>query len=109
MQMLFKAPRSKEDSFQILVSVLCILYSTNPTLQSCRWHPGGSVGKEPSCQCRKHETRVGSPGRIDPLEKEMASHSSILAWKILWSEELGGLQTMGLQELDRTWRLNHHH
>ena len=100
--MLFKAPRSEEDSFQILLSVLCILYSTNPTLQSCRWHPGDSVGKEPSCQCRKHETRVRSPGRIDPLEKEMASLSSILAWKILWLEELGGLQTVGLPELDRT-------
>ena len=43
------------------------------------------------------ETRVQSLGREDPLEKEMAIHSSILAWKIPWMEEPGGLQSMGLQ------------
>ena len=37
------------------------------------------------------ETRIGSPGREDPLEEEMATRSSILAWKIPWTEELGGL------------------
>ena len=37
------------------------------------------------------------PGREDPLEKEMATHSSILAWEIPWTEEPGGLQSMGLQ------------
>ena len=36
-------------------------------------------------------------GQKDPLEKEMANHSSILAWKIPWAEEPGGLQSMGLQ------------
>ena len=41
------------------------------------------------------ETRVQSLGWEDPLEKEMATHSSILAWKIPWTEELGGLQSMG--------------
>ena len=43
------------------------------------------------------ETRVRSLGWEDPLEKEMATHSSILAWKISWTEEPGGLQSMGLQ------------
>ena len=38
------------------------------------------------------ETRVGSLGREDPLEKEMATHSSIFAWRIPWAEEPGGLQ-----------------
>ena len=38
----------------------------------------------------------------------MATHSSILAWKISWTEEPGGLQSMGLQELDSTERLNRH-
>ena len=38
----------------------------------------------------------------DPLEKEMATHSSILAWKISWTEEPGGLQSMGSQESDMT-------
>ena len=43
------------------------------------------------------ETQVQSLGREDPLEKEMATHSSILAWRILWTKELGGLQSMGSQ------------
>ena len=45
------------------------------------------------------ETRIQSLGREDPLEKETATYSSILAWKILWTEELGGLQSMGLKSL----------
>ena len=44
------------------------------------------------------ETWVRSLGQEDPLEKEMATHSSILAWGILWTEEPGGLQSMGLQK-----------
>ena len=43
------------------------------------------------------ETRVRSQGWEDPLEKEMAIHSNILAWKIPWTEEPGGLQSVGLQ------------
>ena len=43
------------------------------------------------------ETWVQSLGREDTLEKEVATHSSILAWKIPWAEEPGGLQSMGLQ------------
>ena len=44
------------------------------------------------------ETRVRSLGWKDPLEKEMATHSNILAWKIPWTEEPGGLQSMGSQK-----------
>ena len=47
------------------------------------------------------ETRVQSLGQEDPLEKEMATHSSILAWRILWTEEPGGLQSMELQSWAR--------
>ena len=43
----------------------------------------------------KQETQVHSLGREDPLEKDMATHSSILAWKIPWAEEPEGLQSMG--------------
>jgi len=43
------------------------------------------------------ETQVQSLGWEDPLEKGMTTHSSILAWRIPWTEELSGLQTMGLQ------------
>ena len=45
------------------------------------------------------ETRVGSLDREDPLEKEMANHSSILVWKVPWMEEPGQLQSMGLQRV----------
>ena len=52
------------------------------------------------------ETWVRSLGREDPLEKEMATHSSILAWRIPWTEELGGLQSTGCKESDTTERLH---
>ena len=45
------------------------------------------------------ETWVQSLGQEDPLEEEVATHSSILAWKILWTEEPGGLQSMGSQRV----------
>ena len=45
------------------------------------------------------ETWVRSLGWKDPLEKEMATHSSILAWRIPWTEELDGLQSMGSQRI----------
>ena len=49
------------------------------------------------------ETQIQSLGQEDPLEKEMATHSSILAWKIPWTEKLGGLYSLrGCKELDTT-------
>ena len=54
--------------------------------------PGGSDGKASAYNARDW---VQSLGREDPLEKEMATHSSILAWRIPWMEEPGGLQSMG--------------
>ena len=51
------------------------------------------------CVPTVRETRVQSLGWEDPLEKEMATHSCILAWKIPWTEEPGGLQKMGLQRV----------
>ena len=53
------------------------------------------------------ETLVQSLGQEDSLEKEMATHSSILAWKIPWTVEPGGLQSMGSEGSDMTERLNH--
>ena len=47
----------------------------------------------------KQETRVRSLGQEDPLGKEMAIHSNILAWRITWREEPGGLQSMGSQRV----------
>ena len=57
-----------------------------------------SVKNPPAVQ----ETQVWSLGREDPLEKEMATHSSIFAWRTPWTEEPGGLRPMGSQELDTT-------
>ena len=54
------------------------------------------------------ETWVQSLGQEDPLEKEMATQSSILAWRIPWTEELGGLQSMGGKEWDTTEWLHFH-
>jgi len=45
------------------------------------------------------ESQVQSLGREDPLEEEMATHSSILAWEIPWTEEPGGLQSTGSQRI----------
>ena len=54
------------------------------------------------------ETQVRSLGREDPLEKEMATHSSILAWRIPWTEEPGGLYSpQGRKESDMTERLHY--
>ena len=57
--------------------------------------PGGSVIKSPLA---KQESWVESLGQEDPLEEEMATHASILAWKIPWTEETGGLQSMWSQK-----------
>ena len=58
--------------------------------------PGGSNSKESACNVGD----LGSiPGQEEPLEKGMATHSSILAWRIPWTEEPGGLQSMGLQRV----------
>ena len=49
------------------------------------------------------EIRAGDVGEEDFLEKEMTTHSSILAWEISWTEETGGLQSMGLQTVRLDW------
>ena len=65
--------------------------------------PGVSDGEESACNAG---TWVQSLGSGDPLEKEMATDSSILSWRIPWTEEPGGLLSTGLQESDTTERLN---
>ena len=61
--------------------------------------PGGTRAKEHDCQFRRHEMQAYSPGWEDPLEKEMATHSSNHAWRIPWTEEPGGLPSKGLQRV----------
>ena len=62
---------------------------------------GRASGKGPACQCRKRKRRGldRSLGREDSLEKRMATHSSILAWRIPWTEEPGRLQSIELQRV----------
>ena len=61
--------------------------------------PAYLVAQTVKCLPTMWETRVQSLGQEDLLEKEMATYSSILAWKIPWMEEPGGLQSMGLQKV----------
>ena len=66
--------------------------------------PGGSAGKESACSVGD----LGSiPGLRRPLEEVTATHSSILAWRIPWTEEPGGLQSMGLQRVGYDWVTKH--
>ena len=60
---------------------------------------GGSVVKNPPANAGDSETWVQSLGQEDPLEKEMATHSHILAWEIPWTKVPGGLQSKGLQRV----------
>ena len=60
--------------------------------------PSGSVGKESAVQ-EMQEMWVQSLNQEDPLEEGMATHPSILAWRIPWTEEPGGLRTMGSQRV----------
>ena len=69
------------------------------TLSSILSFLGGSVVKNPPTVQELQETQVQSPGQEDPLEAEMATHSSILAWEIPWTEEPGKQQSMRSQRV----------
>ena len=61
------------------------------------------------CLPGMQETQLRSLGREDPLEKEMATHYSTPAWKIPWTEEPGGLQSMGMQRVGHDWAASLHY
>ena len=63
-----------------------------------RGFPGGSGVKNPLPMQERQETWGPSPGQEDPLEKNMATHCSMPAWRIPWTEELGGLRSLGVTE-----------
>ena len=65
--------------------------------------PGGTSGKEPTCQWRTHEMQVWPLGWEDLLEKGMAIHSSILAYRIPWTEEPSGLWSIGSHRVRHYW------
>ena len=65
----------------------------------CIYDMTSLVDQMVKCLPTMQETRVQSLGQEDPLEKEMATHCSFLAWKIPWTEEPGRLQSMGSQKV----------
>ena len=71
-------------------SVFFVGLTLGQALNPVRGFPGSASGKDSACQCRRHETRVPSVGQEDPLEEGMATHSSILAWKLSWQRSLAG-------------------
>ena len=87
----------------IIVEAAMLIPTDPPPLDSVNFirrgsyegFPGGAGGKESACYCRRCEMYVWTQGQEDTLEEEMASHSSILAWKIPWTEGPGRLQFMG--------------
>ena len=66
------------------------------------WFSGGSAGEVSACKVGDQGSIPGENLQEDPLEKGMATHSSILAWRIPWTEEPGRLHSMELQELYTT-------
>ena len=68
-----------------------------------KFTPGGSVGKESACNAGDSGDPGSIPGWEDPLVMGMATYSSILAWRIPWTEEPGGLQSIGLQRVGYDW------
>ena len=61
--------------------------------------PGGSVVKNPPAVQEMQDTQVSSLGWEDPLKEEMATHSSVLAWNIPWTQKPGSLWSMGSQRV----------
>ena len=70
----------------------------------CLW--ASLVAQRSKCLLAMQETQVRSPGQEDPLEKEMATHSSALAWKIPWTEEPGRYNPWGCKESDTKEQLS---
>ena len=74
-----------------------------PEFAQTHVHWASQVAQMVKCLPATWETWVWSLGWEDPLEKEMATHASILAWEIPWTEQPGGLQSMGLQRVRHDW------
>ena len=91
----YQAPRSMGFSRQE--------YWSGLPFPSPRDFSGGSAVKNPPAVQELQEKRVQSLGREGPLEEEMATHSSILAWRIPWTEESGRLQSIGSQRVGHNW------
>ena len=84
-----------------------ISISIFPVASNAQWYltylfpRGWLTGKEAACLCRRHSFQ--SWVEKSPLEKRIATHSSVLAWRIPWTEELGGLQSVGSHRVEHNW------
>ena len=76
----------------VYYSIVCVLI---PYFCACYWFSGGSVLKKLPAVQEPQEMQVHFLGQEDPVEEGMATHSRILAWRIPWTAEPGGLQSMG--------------
>ena len=83
----------------VLFPILCNMYCFGETFMEKMGFPGGSAVKNLAAMKELQEMRVRSLGWEDPLEEDLATPSSVLAWRIPWTEEPGGLQSIGLQRV----------
>ena len=95
-------------SWHITALQCCASFCSKTVWISCKhtyiWgFPGGASGKGATCQRRRHESWVYTLSWEDPLEEGMVTHSSILAWRIPWTEGPGGLQSLGSQRVGHDW------
>ena len=90
---------SHSESIKSPLLLLLFLYYMN----SYWGFPGGTSGKEPTCQCRRCKRHGFDPGLRISLEEGMATHSSILAWRIPWTEESSRLQSIGSKRVRHGW------
>ena len=81
--------------------------SDQPSERVYWWLRGSLVAQMVKNLPPVQETRVWSQGQEDPLEKTMATHSNILAWRIPWAEDPSGLQSMGSQRVRLDWATKH--
>ena len=80
----------------------CVFNWSEVNVQYCMSYKASLVAQLVKSLPAMQETRVRVLGQEEPLEKEMATHPCILAWRIPWTEEPGRLQSAGSQELDTT-------
>ena len=90
-----REPRREEEAW--CKKRLCLSQHIKWLFDESLGFPGGSNWKESACQCRRYKRQVQSLGQEDPLEEGMATHSSILPWRIPLTVETDRLQSMGSQ------------
>ena len=95
----FMPSKEEKDTFLRI----CSDYMFGKRWESGMDFPGGASCKEPTRQCRRSEMQVRSLNQKDPLEKGMATHSSMLAWSIPWTEETGRPQSVGSHRVGHDW------